>query len=267
MATTFKSTTLRPGFLVSLKTSVAGNVKYEKTVIEQPKAIDGGGTQAKWETIKTVIDAQEDAAGRKARSQACSKIRGVCRLTSFGLLCPEIDRPALDAAVMEARKIVDEFNRTAKRGTVSLYIITGRVAPDDMEAVRAMNSEVVELLDEMTAGAQNADVEMIRKAAKRAREISGMLAPDAEAKLKIAIDAARADANRIARAGDDAGAISVDQSTINRLAEQRAAFVDVGAGDATVKAPKQAARTLDVPEELLPSGAEAPKPRIRADLD
>jgi hypothetical protein len=68
----------------------------------------------------------------------------------------------LDAAIIEARGIADEFNSRASLSRVRIYVMCGRIAPDDVEAVKAINSEVRELLSEMTEGVKKFDVKRIR---------------------------------------------------------------------------------------------------------
>lgn len=247
---TIKSSTLRPGLLVSLKTSLRGNVAYDKRVIEDEHQTAEGTQLARWETARTVTDAKEHEAGKTARGKAAGAIRRVCAQSAFGLLCPEADAEALDAAVAEARKIADEFNATAALSRISIYVITGRIAPDDVEAVKAINSEIADLLRNMEAGIKNCDVKAIREAASRAKEIGAMLPPDSEARVRIAIDTARDAAKKLVKAGETA-ATEVDVVAIRKIAEARTAFLDLDdAGE--IGTPEADARALD----LTPSARE-----------
>jgi hypothetical protein len=223
---TIQTSTLRPGILVSLKSSLTGNVRYEKRVIESPTATDGGGEKAKWETVKTVADRRELARAVKARGEARAAIASVCNQTTFGLLCPDDREDDLVAAIREANRIVDEFNSKAKLGRVHVYALTGRIAPDDVEAVRAIKSEVRDLIDQMKKGVADLDVATIRKAAAKAKGIGAMLTPDAQARITMAIDAAREAARKIVKAGETA-AIEVDRQTIARITEARTSFLDL----------------------------------------
>jgi hypothetical protein len=49
-----QTTTLRPGLLVSLKTSVTGNVLYARRDVEQEHTLDDGAKSATWETERTL---------------------------------------------------------------------------------------------------------------------------------------------------------------------------------------------------------------------
>jgi hypothetical protein len=239
-----KSSTLRPGLLVSLKTSVRGNVSYVK------KDIDTSKTKATWETTRTIADPEEHEAATKVRSQIRSKITGVCAASAFGLLCPETDADDLEHAITEARKLADDFNETAKLSRIYVYVITGRIAPDDQEAVRAINAEIRELLEDMEAGVKNLDAKAIRDAANRAREVGAMLSPVASATVKAAIEAARGAARKITAAGEQA-AVEVDLKAVRQIVESRTAFLDLDEAQA-VEAPQETGRALD----LSPSDGE-----------
>jgi len=218
--------TLRPGLLVSVKSSVTGNVKYSKQDITPDHLTAEGTRKASWQTERVIEDPEEHARAVWARGRARTIIRGVCANSAFGLLCPEVSEDRLDRAIYDARKVVDEFNVGAKLTRVSLYVIAGRIAADDVEAVRAINSEVRDLLQDMEAGLANLDVKAVRAAADAAKNIGAMLSPDAAARIQVAIDAARACATRINKAGEQA-AQEVDLRTIALITEARTAFLDL----------------------------------------
>lgn len=247
-----KTSTLRPGLLVSLKTSVSGNVSYQKQVIEDAHLTEDGAQQARWETQRTISDPEEHENAVKARSKARAKIRSVCADSAFGMLCPESDADKLEAAIKEAREIADGFNEVAKLTRVTVYVITGRIAPDDVEAVKAINSEVKDLLNAMSAGIENLDVKKVREAASRAKEVGAMLSTDAQARVQIAVDAARAAAKKIVAAGDQA-AKEIDRATIRKITEMRTAFLDLDEAKA-IEAPAAEQRALD----LTPSSVTVP---------
>lgn len=238
-----KSSTLRPGLLVSLKTSVTGNVQYARTVIERDHLTDGGERKARWETARTVKDAAEFEKAQEARAKASSLVRAVCAYSAFGLLCPETSGDDLEKAIATARELAEEFNATAAITRVNVYVLTGRIAPDDVEAVRAINSEVRDLLTAMETGVRNLDVKVIREAAGKARSLGAMLSPDASSRIGEAIDAARTAARRIVQAGETA-AVEVDRTALRKLVEARTAFLDIDEV-AEVKAPEAAGRAID----------------------
>jgi hypothetical protein len=250
------TTTLRPGFLVQLKTTVRGNVHYVRTDIapELPADASAEERQAavdRWQTTRTIDDPRDYKAARTARSKAAGLIRSCCSQTAFGLLCPEVDQEKLEAAVGEARKVVDDFNVTSSISTIAIFVLKGRVMPDDVEAVRAINSEIRELMADMAAGVENGNVELAREAASKIKGIGEMLATEAQTKVEMAVkitrDAAKAQVRDRERGGGD-GTVQVDKSAVRRINELRAAFVDLD--DAVVAAPKAAApRQLDLAGE------------------
>jgi hypothetical protein len=242
------TSTLRPGYLVSLKTSVRGNVHYARTDLGSEQ--DGSAAIDKWTTKRTIDDPVEHERAGKARSKAASVIRSVCKQSAFGLLCPEVDSDKLEAATAEARKIIDDFNDTAQLSRISIYVLTGRVMPDDVEAVRAINSEIRELMAEMSGGIENGDVAAIREAASKVKGIGEMLSTDAQTKVEMAVKAARETATKIRKATDDGETtLKVDTSAVRRINELRTAFLDLDDA-ATVAAPRKVATAqLDLAAE------------------
>lgn len=246
--------TLRPGLLVSLKTTISGNVDYQRNVIESEHVESDGSLQAAWETRKRITDPKEHERAIKTRGKCRSVITGICAQSSFGLLCPENQESQLEAAIAEARRIAAEFNETATLSRIGVYVITGRVARDDVEAVRAINSEVRQLLSDMQAGVKSLDVKKIRDAANKARQLGNMLTPEADARIKAAIEAARKTARRINKAGEVAGG-EVDRDTISRIEAQRTAFLDLDDGD-DVATPTFEGRAVDFEPHNQPETAK-----------
>jgi len=236
--------TLRPGLLVSLNTSLTGNVSYLKHVLEAEHKTDDGAEIARWETERRIADPAEHKAATVAQSKAGGLIRRVCTKTAFGYLCPEADAAKLEAAIAEARAVADEFNATATVSRLGVYVVTGRIAPDDVEAVKAINSEVRKLLDAMQSGLANLDVKTVRAAASKAKEVGQMLTPDAAARIQVAIDLARKSAREIVRVGENV-AQEIDLTTIKRIAEQRTAFLDFSEA-AELQSPTVAGRAIDL---------------------
>jgi len=236
------TSTLRPGLLVSCSLRTRGNVSYQKTDLEY--ANTENAEHKKWETSRTISDKEEWERAKKARSAAGVAIRKVCAQSAFGLLCPESDKDELDAAIKEARKIVETFNDEAGLTRLHFFIMVGRVAADDVEAVKAINSEVRELMTTMETGLKNLDVAAVRKAANDAKQLGQMLTPEAQARVQVAIDLARKAATEINRAGEE-GAVEIDNRTIRRIAEQRTSFLDMD--DALpMQKPKARARRVDL---------------------
>lgn len=243
-----QTTTLRPGLLVSLKTTISGNISYSKTMLESEHKNESGAAKAKWETERTVENPEEMEKARDIRGKASGLIRGVCAKSAFGLLCPETKAEELNAAIAEARKAAEEFNATAELTQISIFVITGRIAADDVEAVRAINSEVRDLLADMNEGLKNSDVAAIREAANKAKQLGSMLSPTAEARVRIAIDTARDSARKIVKAGETA-AQEIDTSAIRKITEMRTTFLDLDDSETKTQAPVMAGRAVDLAME------------------
>lgn len=244
----FRTATLRPGLLVSLKTSVQGNVAYSRFDIEADHVTETGSRRAKWETERTIQDAKEHEESIKVQSKVSSLIRGVCARSAFGLLCPESRADDLAKAISEARAIADAFNSTATLTRVSVNVIAGRIAADDVEAVRAINSEVRDLIASIESGVRNMDVKTIRDSADKLKQLGSMV-PDATfARVQVAIDAVRATARKIVKAGESAS-LEIDATTLERLAQARTAFLDLDMPDQAISAPSVAARAIDMEPE------------------
>jgi hypothetical protein len=261
--------TLRPGVLVGLKTSVTGNASYTKETIEPEHKVRSGALRAVWKTERTITDPEEHGKANQARMKARAIVASVCAKSAFGLLCPESNLEKLALAMKEARRTVERFNRTSRLTRVAVYIITGRVAQNDVEAVRAIKSEVRDLLSSMSEGIKNLDVKTVRDAANKARNLGAMLSPGAQGQVKAAIEAARGAARKIAKAGEEA-AQEVDREVLNTLNAARTAFLDV-IEDGEVpdmEAPTSEAVAVDIdPEaevELPPAPKPAPAKKIKA---
>jgi vacuolar-type H+-ATPase subunit H len=111
----------------------------------------------------------------------------------------------------------------------------------------------------MVEGIKNLDVTSVRDAADRARDIGRMLTPDAQARIGDAIEAARAAARKIVKAGEQA-AQEIDQRNVQRITEARTAFLDLDPA-AEVAAPVEEARALDF--EPTPERTIAPSKKAR----
>lgn len=258
-----ESKTLRPGLLVSLKSALTGNIYYSKTMLEPEHVTESGVEKAVWETVRTIIDRPEHDRGRKAQAEARALITKVCLNTTFGLLCPESKTEELTAALFEARKVAIEFNKAARLSKLDVYVITGRIAPDDVEAVKAISNEIQGLMRTMKEGISNMNPKVIRDAANEARKLGSMLAPGSAERVKEAIDVARKAARQINKAGE-AAAQEVDKEAMKKLEDCRVAFLDLD-GAAEIAAPAEEARAVDFVEEVttdLKASSEAPKPQI-----
>jgi len=217
---------LRPGLLVSLRTSIKGNVRYFTTELEAEHITEAGEERARWETERTVRDPEEQKRALKARSLARSAVQTVCSHSDFGLLCLVENRGKLDAAIAKAEGIAREFNADAEVSQLRVNVIIGEVSPDDARAIKAINQEMRDLMDTMASGLATLDVEAVRNAANKAKSVGKMLEPNAKASVERALTIARTAARQIVKAGET-GAIEIDQVAIQRLTEARTAFLDL----------------------------------------
>lgn len=229
--------TLVPGLLVSCKTSIRGGVAYTKQDLERTPE------HAKWITDKDVRDPDELERASKLRNKCSSLVRGVCSLSSFGLLCRQDNAWKLDDAMLEARTLAAQFNSTSKHSKISINVIVGRIADNDREATRAIRAEVSDLIEQMQAGIAELDVEKVRDAANRARSVGKMLSPDAFATVEDAIKAARKIATEINKAGE-AAAQAIDANVLANLTRARTEFLDI----------PDAAEALATIEPVTPDG-------------
>lgn len=224
-----KTQIIRPGLLVSLKTTLRGGVAYAKRTIEAEHQ-EGASSIAAWETTRVISDAAEHASAVVARSKARSLVTSVCCPSSFGLLCPQVREDALAAAIEEAFAVADAHNKIAGYTRLDVYVISGRIADNDEQAARAIGSEVRDLIAAMEQGVRSASPEVIREAANKARAISGMLSPEAAAKVSAAIKEVRSVAREIVRrvekAGEQAASV-VEGLKLEALDSARFAVLDL----------------------------------------
>lgn len=236
--------TLRPGLLVSLNTSLRGNVHYQKMDLEGNHVTVNGEQRARWETTRLITDPAEHKAATELRGKIRYLVTKVCASSAFGLLCPEANAAELTEAITEARRLADEFNAGATLTRVSVNVIYGRIAQDDVEAVKAISEEIRSLMSDMQDGLKSLDVKAIREAANKAKGLGEMLSEDAKGRLEVAITAARTSARKIAKAGETA-AITIDRRAIAQIDMARTSFLDIDIDEAMVKVPEMSGRAID----------------------
>lgn len=223
--------TLRPGLLVVLNTSIQGNISY--TTEDLAHQADGGTDVKVWQTERTIADLDEYHAAVKVRSRVQSILRSACYRTAFGMMAPEANAEKLIGAITEARKVADEFNATASLTRVSVKILTGRVAADDVIATQAIAAEIRDLMSDMQTAIAASDVKAIRDAAAKAKQVGEMLSDEAKGQVAEAVKAARAVATKIVKVGEDAK-VEIDKATIEKIDAARVAFLDLDDTTGTV---------------------------------
>ena len=225
-----KTSTIKPGVLVSLKTSLSGGAQYKRVDLEPDHGTTSGGRLARWETVREIMDATEYDNAIAARSLARAAIIKHCCQSSFGLLCPNENEVRLMEGIADAQRIAADFNASSRTVSIEVYTLVGRVASDDAEAARAIGTEVRSLLEAMQDGISKADAEAVREAANKARMIAGMLSDGVQSKVTDAISEARKAARdivkRIEKAGESA-AVVVAECKMEALNAARFAVLDL----------------------------------------
>lgn len=242
--------TLRPGLLVSMQTSIRGNTHYLTNELEADHVDETGARRARWETERVVSDPEEHERAIKHRTKIRGLILSVCSQSAFGLLCPNQKEQALREAIVTARELTDEFNATATLTRMSVNVIYGRIAQDDVDAVRAITGEIRTLIEDMQRGTKDLDAKAIRDAANKAKAVGEMLSPEAKERLQIAIDTARNAARKINKLGE-AAAKEIDKQMLAKMDQARTSFLDLDIEAEAAKAPapkkpKMEARNIDM---------------------
>ena len=237
--------TLRPGLLVSLNTSIKGNIHYQKVDLEGAHVDSNGEQRARWETTRVITDPDEHEAAVKVRGQIAYLVRSICAKSAFGLLCPESNADKLTEAIRESRVLADEFNAEASLTRVSVNVIFGRIAQDDVEAVKAISEEIRSLMEDMQNGLQQLDVKAVRDACNRARGLDDMLSDEAKGRLDVAVEAARSAARRIVKAGETVG-LEIDRQAIAKIDLARTSFLDLDIEAASLRSPEMSGRAVDM---------------------
>lgn len=251
-----KAVTLKPGLLVSLRTTINGGIQYVRRELEHET--DGGTDRSKWETERIITDVQEWDEAKKARGDAGALIRKVCVPSAFGLLCPIDKRDELDGAIEQATLLAEDHNATHNLTTVRVYVLKGEIASSDEEAVRAISSEVSDLLADMEQGIRNVDVQTVRKAASDAKKLGGILDETANAKVQTAVKAARSAARQIVKRIEKDGEDAIDeivQLNMGAISGARMAFLEFGedddhSGDAMPLVDPKRSGALDIESEV-----------------
>lgn len=262
-----KSSILKPGYLVSLKTSIRGGISYARVTLEGDHINQStGAREARWETQRSIQNPDEHEAAGVARSAARSLIASACCNSAFGLLCPMVNEGELTDKIQEARAIAERHNEGASCARVDVYVLVGRIAQDDVEAAKAIGAEVRDLLDDMRSGIAAADPERIREAANAARSLGGMLSGEASFAVSEAIKQARSAAREIVKRVEKAGELAADVVSdcgVSKIVAARFAFLDIDeAGEVSSEVPATRGLDLDAPPAPVVAAAALPIAQI-----
>jgi hypothetical protein len=227
---TLKVSVLKPGYLVSLKTSLKGGVSYQRKDLIADHTERDGTRIAQWETRREIADAEEFERATVARGKARFAISGVCCASTHGLLCPLTKADELEQAIKDSRAITRAFNESASNTQIEVCVIVARIADSDVEAARAIGSELRDLMEDMKSGIAAADPAAIREAANKARALGAMLSPEVAGSVSAAIvearTAARAITARVGKAGESAADV-VKELTTAKIDSARFSFLDL----------------------------------------
>lgn len=179
------------GFMVSVKTKVRGGVHYERKDLET--TTDGDAEETAWETHRRIEDKEEHQRASEVRKRARGLILKQTFWTPFAPICEAENVEALDAAIAEARSLVEEHNRTAQHTTVKLFVLKGEIVKDEAEAIASVTGEIKDLLCDMDIAIKAGDPKAVRELCSRARNMGRMMPEGEKARTQLgrAITAAR----------------------------------------------------------------------------
>jgi hypothetical protein len=245
---------IRPGYLISLKTSIQGGPRYTHNPLESSAASSDGPEIEKFITTKTTEDPEEYKRAVKLRGKARGLVESVLIPSDFGLLCLKAKKERYDEALKEAKEYIEFFNNTSRTCHIAIRSIAGEIVESDTEANQSIVGELRDLLTTVQNGVTEMDVKKIRAAADKLKDVGAMLDEDNQRKVVGAVKEAREVANQIAKmARKKATDIGDYVQTIKLKAvdEARFTFLDMDgpaevSGDALPMAP---GRVLDIEPE------------------
>jgi hypothetical protein len=221
--------TLKPGLLVSLKTTMRGGVEYVREDISDKK--EGVTKVQEWKTVKRVANIKEYEAASKLRSKLGGLIRKVCVPSAFGLICPVSKEQELRDAIAEAKEAAARFNTKNATVSIGIYTLVGRIAETDQEAMRAIKDELKDMLAEMQRAIQGGAIEDAREAASKLLKMGMVLDEQTQGKVKRAVEEVRQIAKEAIKKVAEGG-VTTAQAVANikftALEEARFAFLDEG---------------------------------------
>lgn len=235
---------IRPGYLVSLNTSITGNTRYIKKTVESRHITERAEERESWQTTRIVADADEARAASEIRNKARYLIARICAHSDFGYIAPLDKRAELEEAIEEARDMAEAFNATANYTEVKVRVIFGMIEDSDVEAAAAIASEVRELMRAMEEGLEDLDVEAVRKAANKAKQMGQILTNNARERVEEVVQVAREAARKIVKAGETIG-VEIDEAILEQIAQARTSFLDFDQEPVRAQRPSIATRAID----------------------
>jgi len=225
------TTTIKPGYLVSIKTTCHGGVQYNRIDMGTEHE-DGGRETSEWQTTRVIEDKAEHERSVQVRAKCSNMLRLACISTPFGSICPEDKIDGFMVIYEDAKRMVREFNDSAQSIRITVNMMRGKIASDDQEAVKSMVSEMRTLAQTMQSAVSKGDVKVIREAADMAKRMGAMLGEEVEGRVSEAVQAARKVAReivkRVEKKGEKLEAVITEQNT-QPIDQMRVAFLDLEA--------------------------------------
>lgn len=247
---------VKPGYLVTLSTAIRGGVQYDREDLNEERRPDGAEVE-EWKTVKVTADPEEHERAVQTRSRVRALFKSATVWTPFGSVCPSENLPDLDAAMEEAERIVREFNAGAQHCEVRFASLRGEIAENSAEAVRAIRSEVGELLRDYEQMIRAGDIRSARDIATRATQMNRLLEQESagSSQLSRAIQegrkVARAIVRRVEKGGEELAEV-LAEANLSPIAEARFVFLS---GPDTEEEPGVDPETGIVAGETEPSEA------------
>lgn len=259
---------VRPGLLVSMRTSIKGGVSYRREDLVDE--IEGEGTRTEWKTEKKVENADEYTRARRLRARVVTLIGGACVKTAFTYICPLENEALLDERIAEAQAACDAFNEEAVHSQVTFDLMRGRYMEDTKETVQAVRREIHELLEELNSALKAGEVQSIRDVAARATQMGRLLEEGTEARsaLERAVKESRRVAGQLVKRikeGADAVAEVLAGANVSLIATARHTFDEDETGEIVDDAPGMPAVALEQFEDLGQDYVEPPAPEPAAE--
>jgi hypothetical protein len=226
---------MKPSYLVSVKTSLNGGIQYNRKDVRDEHLEDGSEEQ-EWNTTKVISDPEEYKVATLLRAKVAGMISNKCKLTPFGLICPEGEIETVQLTEQLAQLEVEEYNINAKYTTISLNVMMGYIASDDVQAAQRIAKQMRDLATEMKRCVRAGDIEGIREAAKTANQMRAILGEEEKARVSLAVkearDAARTITKEVVKNGKKVDAV-VPALKVGAISKMRLAFIDIDEGDAS----------------------------------
>jgi hypothetical protein len=158
---TSKPFTIEPCILVSDKLTVVRGVSYHRRDLDTT-VHDDGSEDALWETQRHYKNREETKEADRVYAKARQRLRSVCLATAIGFVCPLPKRGELEAAMAEAKALVDDFNKSATWCHINYLVLCTDIAPDNVSGVALLRSTLQETTDAIRQSLREFDAKNAR---------------------------------------------------------------------------------------------------------